>query len=434
MAPLLRARRALARAVLLSLALCICGPALAAWASGTAPASEPAPEAASPAVHHDVASRESIISFLHDTGVMSITPGAAVMMAVGGLLIFLAVRKGYEPLLLVPIGLGAILTNIPLAGIAGPDGVIGLLYNVGVSNELFPLLIFMGIGALTDFGPLIANPRLSLLGAAAQFGIFGTLVGALMLEMIPGVPLSFTLKEAGAIAIIGGADGPTSIYVAGKLADHLMGAIAVAAYSYMALVPIIQPPIIRALTTGKERVIEMSQLRHVTQKEKLLFAFGLLTLCILIIPTSTPLIGMLVVGNVFRESGVVERLFKTSANELLNIVTIFLGLSVGSKLAADQFLSVQTLGIAVLGLLAFCVGTAAGVLMGKLMNVMSKGGINPMIGAAGVSAVPMAARVVQKVGMEYNPRNHLLMQAMGPNVSGVLGSAIAAGVLISFLG
>jgi carboxybiotin decarboxylase len=425
-----RARRGLALAALIAFLLLP--------VTGAVAAADVAPAAAAPAVHHDgvshnVASRESVISFLHDTGVMSITPGAAAMMGVGGLLIFLAVRKGYEPLLLVPIGLGAILTNIPLAGIAGPEGVIGVLYNVGVHNELFPLLIFMGIGALTDFGPLIADPKLSLLGAAAQFGIFGTLVGALMLEMIPGVPLSFTLKEAGAIAIIGGADGPTSIYVAGKLADHLMGAIAVAAYSYMALVPIIQPPIIRALTTEKEKLIEMRQLRHVTQKEKLLFAFGLLILCILIIPSSTPLIGMLVVGNVFRESGVVERLFKTSANELLNIVTIFLGLSVGSKLAADQFLTVQTLGIAVLGLIAFCIGTAAGVLMGKLMNVMSKDGVNPMIGAAGVSAVPMAARVVQKMGMSYNPRNHLLMQAMGPNVAGVLGSAIAAGVLISFL-
>jgi len=422
-----RARRGLALAALIAIAAALCLPAAAL-------AEDALPVAGAPAAHHDVASKESVISFLHDTGVMSLTPGGVAMMGVGGLLIFLAVRKGYEPLLLVPIGLGAILTNIPLAGIAGPEGIIGILYNVGVHNELFPLLIFMGIGALTDFGPLIADPKLSLLGAAAQFGIFGTLVGALMLEMIPGVPLSFTLKEAGAIAIIGGADGPTSIYVAGKLADHLMGAIAVAAYSYMALVPIIQPPIIRALTTQKEKLIEMRQLRHVTQKEKLLFAFGLLVLCILLIPSSTPLIGMLVVGNVFRESGVVERLFKTSANELLNIVTIFLGLSVGSKLAADQFLTVQTIGIAVLGLIAFCIGTAAGVLMGKLMNVMSKDGVNPMIGAAGVSAVPMAARVVQKMGMSYNPSNHLLMQAMGPNVAGVLGSAIAAGVLISFLG
>jgi sodium ion-translocating decarboxylase beta subunit len=430
-----RARRVVALAAVTALALCLSGPLAAAWAADPAHAPSHAPSyEAAPAAAHDVASKESVLSFLNDTGVMSLTPGAAAMMAVGGLLVFLAIRKGYEPLLLIPIGLGAILTNIPLAGIAGPEGIIGILYELGIHNGVFPLLIFMGIGALTDFGPLIADPKLALLGAAAQFGIFGTLVGALMLEMIPGVPLDFTLREAGAIAIIGGADGPTSIYVAGKLADHLLGAIAVAAYSYMALVPIIQPPIIRALTSKKEKLVEMSQLRHVTQKEKLLFAFGLLGLCIIIIPSSTPLVGMLVVGNVFRESGVVERLFKTSANELLNIVTIFLGLSVGSKLAADQFLTVQTLGIAVLGLIAFCVGTTAGVLMGKVMYITSKGKVNPMIGAAGVSAVPMAARVVQKVGMEYNPRNHLLMQAMGPNVAGVLGSAIAAGVLISFLG
>ncbi|MFQ5509311.1 MAG: sodium ion-translocating decarboxylase subunit beta [Leptospirillia bacterium] len=377
---------------------------------------------------------ESFLNFTHDMGVMNLTFGAVLMMAVGGLLIFLAIRKGYEPLLLVPIGMGAILSNIPLAGISGPDGIIGILYHLGIKNGLFPLIIFMGIGALTDFGPLIANPKLALLGGAAQFGIFGTLVGAIMIGGIPGLDLTFTLREAGAIAIIGGADGPTSIYVASKLAPHLLGAIAVAAYSYMALVPIIQPPIIRALTTDKERVIEMKQLRHVDKREKLIFAFSVLFLTALIVPSAAPLVGMFVVGNVFRESGVVERLFKTSSNELLNIVTIFLGLSVGSKLAASEFLTVQTLGISVLGLMAFCVGTAAGLLMGKLMCLMSKGEINPMIGAAGVSAVPMAARVVQKVGAEYNPNNHLLMQAMGPNVSGVLGSAIAAGVLISFLG
>jgi sodium ion-translocating decarboxylase beta subunit len=381
-----------------------------------------------------VASTDSFLRFLSEMGVMNLTVGGTFMMGIGALLVFLAIRKGYEPLLLVPIGLGAILTNIPLAGIAGPEGIIGVLYNLGITNELFPLLIFMGIGALTDFGPLIADPKLALLGGAAQVGIFGTLFGALLLEHVPGVPLSFTLQEAGAIAIIGGADGPTSIYTASKLADHLMGAIAVAAYSYMALVPIIQPPIIRALTTQKERLVEMSQLRHVTQREKILFAFGVLVLCILIVPSSTPLVGMLVVGNVFRESGVVDRLFRASSNELLNIVTIFLGLAVGSKLDANQFLTLQTLGISILGFLAFCIGTAGGVIMGKVMYALSGGRINPMIGAAGVSAVPMAARVVQKEGMRYNPNNHLLMHAMGPNVSGVLGSAIAAGVLISFLG
>jgi len=420
-------RRPAARAWGLAAAACaVIALAGAAWAV------EPIPLSTSG--HQSVASKASFLRFLSEMGIMHLTPGSALMMGVGGLLIFLAIRKGYEPLLLVPIGLGAILTNIPLAGIAGPEGIIGVLYNLGITNELFPLLIFMGIGALTDFGPLIADPKLALLGGAAQFGIFGTLFGALMLEHIPGVPLHFTLQEAGAIAIIGGADGPTSIYTAGKLADHLMGAIAVAAYSYMALVPIIQPPIMRALTTKKERLVRMSQLRHVTQREKLLFAFAVLILCIVIVPSATPLVGMLVVGNVFRESGVVERLFKASSNELLNIVTIFLGLAVGSKLDAAQFLTAQTAGISILGFLAFCLGTAAGLLMGKLMYVLSRGRINPMIGAAGVSAVPMAARVVQREAMRDDADNHLLMHAMGPNVSGVLGSAIAAGVLISFLG
>ena len=398
-----------------------------AWAA-SAPIDAPAP------LVRDVASKESLMNFVHDMGIMNLTPGSILMMSVGALLVFLAIRKGYEPLLLVPIGMGAILTNIPLAGISGPDGIIGMLYSMGVASGLFPLLIFMGIGALTDFGPLIANPKLALLGGAAQLGIFTTLLGALMLGWVPGLDMTFTLREAGAIAIIGGADGPTSIYVASKLAPHLLGAIAVAAYSYMALVPIIQPPIIRLFTTKKERVIEMTQLRHVSSKEKLLFSFAVLVLTFLIVPSAAPLVGMFVVGNVFRESGVVDRLFKTSSNELLNIVTIFLGLSVGSKLAAEEFLTTQTLGISVLGLAAFCVGTAGGLIMGKIMCVLSGGKINPMIGAAGVSAVPMAARVVQKMGAEYNPNNHLLMQAMGPNVAGVLGSAIAAGVLISFLG
>ncbi len=389
---------------------------------------------ATPAPHHDAVSAESFKRFLGDTGVANLTPGQVVMIGVGCLLIFLAIRKGYEPLLLIPMGLGAILTNIPLAGIAEPDGVIGILYETGIHSGVFPLLIFMGIGALTDFGPLIANPKLALLGGAAQLGIFATLLGALALGSIPGMPISFSLSEAAAIAIIGGADGPTSIYVAGKLADHLLGAIAVAAYSYMALVPIIQPPIIRMMTSDAERQIEMVQVRHVTPREKILFSFAVLLLTALIVPSACPLVGMLVVGNVFRESGVVDRLFKTSSNELLNIVTIFLGLAVGSKLEATQFLTIQTLGISVLGLAAFCIGTVGGLLMGKLMCRMSGGTINPMIGAAGVSAVPMAARVVQRVGNQYNPKNHLLMHAMGPNVAGVLGSAIAAGVLISFLG
>ncbi len=408
---------------------------LGVWLAGGASAwAASAPVDALPPLTRDVASKESLMNFVHDMGIMNLTPGSILMMSVGALLVFLAIRKGYEPLLLVPIGMGAILTNIPLAGISGPDGIIGILYSMGVASGLFPLLIFMGIGALTDFGPLIANPKLALLGGAAQLGIFTTLLGALMLGWVPGLDMTFTLREAGAIAIIGGADGPTSIYVASKLAPHLLGAIAVAAYSYMALVPIIQPPIIRLFTTKKERVIEMTQLRHVSSKEKLLFSFAVLVLTFLIVPSAAPLVGMFVVGNVFRESGVVDRLFKTSSNELLNIVTIFLGLSVGSKLAAEEFLTTQTLGISVLGLAAFCVGTAGGLIMGKIMCVLSGGKINPMIGAAGVSAVPMAARVVQKMGAEENPNNHLLMQAMGPNVSGVLGSAIAAGVLISFLG
>ncbi len=418
------------RAMAAFLFMCVIGTG-AAWAFTAVDPHSPAP--APTVVEHEVASKASFLNFIGDMGFMNLTPGAVFMMGIGGLLVFLAIRKGYEPLLLVPMGMGALLTNIPLAGIAAPDGIIGILYETGIHSGLFPLIIFMGIGALTDFGPLIANPKLAFLGGAAQLGIFATLIGALAIGSIPGLGMEFTLKEAGAIAIIGGADGPTSIYVAGKLADHMLGAIAVAAYSYMALVPIIQPPIIRAMTTDKERVIEMSQLRHVSQKEKILFAFAVLILCILIVPSACPLVGMFVVGNVFRESGVVDRLFKTSSNELLNIVTIFLGLSVGSKLDASQFLTMQTLGISILGLIAFCVGTAGGLGMGKIMCAMSGGKINPMIGAAGVSAVPMAARVVQKVGMEYNPNNHLLMHAMGPNVAGVLGSAIAAGVLISFL-
>jgi oxaloacetate decarboxylase beta subunit len=426
------------RPVLAFALMCVIGTgaswAFASVANHAAPAAKVADVTDMAEPMHDVASKESMMKFVGDMGITNLTFGAVLMISVGCLLIFLAIRKGYEPLLLVPIGMGAILTNIPLAGMADPDGIIGILYEVGIHSGLFPLLIFMGIGALTDFGPLIANPKLALLGGAAQLGIFATLLGALAIGNFPSLGLSFTLKEAAAIAIIGGADGPTSIYVAGQLADHLLGAIAVAAYSYMALVPIIQPPIIRALTTDKERVIEMKQLRHVNPKEKILFAFVVLFLTALIVPSACPLVGMFVVGNVFRESGVVDRLFKTSSNELLNIVTIFLGLSVGSKLEASQFLTMQTLGISVLGLAAFCIGTVGGLLMAKLMNYMSGGKINPMIGAAGVSAVPMAARVVQKVGMEYNPNNHLLMQAMGPNVAGVLGSAIAAGVLISFLG
>ncbi|MDF2178250.1 sodium ion-translocating decarboxylase subunit beta [Aliiglaciecola sp. CAU 1673] len=358
--------------------------------------------------------------------------GQLVMMAVGLLLLYLAIVRKFEPLLLLPIGFGAILTNIPLAGFSEPGGLLYYVYLVGIETGVFPLLIFMGVGALTDFGALIANPRMLLLGAAAQFGIFATLFGAILLNLIPG--FDFTLKDASAIAIIGGADGPTAIFLASRLAPDLLGAIAVAAYSYMALVPIIQPPIMKALTSQAEREIEMAQLRVVSKKEKILFPLMVLMLTILFLPTATPLVGMFCLGNLMRECGVVERLSKTAQNELINVVTIFLGLAVGSKLSADKFLSLETLGILALGAIAFAIGTAAGVLMAKLMNKLSGGGINPLIGAAGVSAVPMAARVVNKVGLEANPHNFLLMHAMGPNVAGVLGSAVAAGILLALVG
>ncbi len=358
--------------------------------------------------------------------------GQVLMMTVGCVLIFLAIHKKFEPLLLLPIGFGAILSNIPVAEIAGPDGILGMIYYVGVETGVFPLLIFMGVGALTDFSALIARPSTLLLGAAAQFGIFTTLIGALALNLLPG--FDFTLADASAIAIIGGADGPTAIFLASRLAPDLLGAIAVAAYSYMALVPIIQPPIMRALTSEKERGIEMQQLRHVSKLEKVLFPFTVLLLCILFLPAAAPLIGMLMFGNLLRESGVVERLSRAAQNEIINIVTIMLGLAVGSKLSADKFLSVETLGILALGALAFCVGTATGILMAKLMSRLTGGKINPLIGAAGVSAVPMAARVVNKVGLESNHHNFLLMHAMGPNVAGVIGSAVAAGVLLAVVG
>lgn len=352
------------------------------------------------------------------------------MMLVGFVLLFLAISKGFEPLLLLPIGFGAILSNIPVAEIAHEGGLLYYLY-YGIKMGIFPLLIFMGVGAMTDFGPMIANPKTLLLGAAAQFGIFASLLGALALNIIPG--LEFSLKDAAAIGIIGGADGPTAIYVASKLAPDLLGAIAVAAYSYMALVPLIQPPIMRALTTEDERKIEMQQLRDVSKAEKIVFPLMLLLLSVLLLPSATPLIGMFALGNLMRESGVVERLSNTAQNELINIVTIFLGLSVGSKLSAEAFLQLKTLGILALGACAFAIGTAAGVVMAKIMNRFSSTLINPLIGAAGVSAVPMAARVANKLGLESNPHNFLLMHAMGPNVAGVIGSAVAAGVLLSLV-
>jgi sodium ion-translocating decarboxylase beta subunit len=374
---------------------------------------------------------EGLIQLWQSTGLSNFQPGQAAMMAVGFLLLYLAIKKEFEPLLLLPIGFGAVLSNIPMAGIAEEGGLLSYLY-LGIKSGVFPLLIFMGVGAMTDFGPMLANPKTLLLGAAAQFGIFGTLLGALALNLVPG--LHFTFKDAAAIAIIGGADGPTSIYVASKLAPDLLGAIAVAAYSYMALVPLIQPPIMRALTTPQERLIEMAQLRHVSRKEKVIFPMVLLILSAMLLPSAAPLIGMFCLGNLIRESGVVDRLSKTSQNELINVVTIFLGLSVGSKLSADQFLRPETLGILVLGALAFSFGTAAGVLMAKLMNAITPDNkVNPLIGAAGVSAVPMSARVANKVGQESNPHNFLLMHAMGPNVAGVIGSAVAAGVLLALV-
>ncbi len=375
---------------------------------------------------------EILNTLWQSTGLHNFETGQVVMMTVGCGLLYLAIAKGFEPLLLLPMGFGAILTNIPIAGFTEVGGLLHYVYYAGIDTGVFPLIIFMGVGAMTDFGALIANPKMLLLGAAAQFGIFATLFGAIALNMVPGI--EFSLQDAAAIAIIGGADGPTAIFLASKLAPDLLGAIAVAAYSYMALVPIIQPPIMRALTTEVERKIEMAQLREVSKLEKIIFPLAVLLLTIFFLPTATPLIGMFCLGNLMRESGVVERLSSTSQNELINIVTIFLGLGVGSKLSAEQFLNVKTLGILALGAIAFSIGTATGLLMAKLMNKLSKDPINPLIGAAGVSAVPMAARVANKLGLEANPHNFLLMHAMGPNVAGVLGSAVAAGVLLALVG
>jgi sodium ion-translocating decarboxylase beta subunit len=373
---------------------------------------------------------ENLLALWQSTGLYNMQAGQALMMGVGFVLLYLAIKRGFEPLLLLPIGFGAVLSNIPVAGIAEEGGILHYLY-YGIKTGVFPLLIFMGVGAMTDFGPMLANPKTLFLGAAAQFGIFGTLLGAVALNVVP--ELEFTLKDAAAIAIIGGADGPTSIYVASRLAPDKLGAIAVAAYSYMALVPLIQPPIMRALTTETERKIRMEQLREVSKREKIVFPLLLLTLTALLLPSAAPLVGMFCLGNLMLASGVVERLSKTAANELINIVTIFLGLTVGSKLSAEAFLKVETLGILALGAIAFCLGTAAGVIMAKLMNQFSKTPINPLIGSAGVSAVPMAARVSNKVGLEADPHNFLLMHAMGPNVAGVIGSAVAAGVLLSIV-
>ena len=427
----------------------------------------------------------SLFEFFSSLGIFSLTGGQAIMILVGLLLIYLAINKKFEPLLLLPIGFGALLTNIPEIGlsmspiekllyankideinkvitslsissndlseaiknasygelnllneaarnIGYSPGILYIFYETAIGSGIAPLLIFMGVGAMTDFGPLLANPKTLILGAAAQFGIFATVMGALLLDYY-GL-IDFTLKQAAATGIIGGADGPTAIYVSSILAPELLGPIAVAAYSYMALVPLIQPPIMKALTSSDERTIAMVQLRNVSQKEKIVFPIMLFLLVGLLLPSAAPLLGMLCLGNLMKESLVVDRLSDVAQNSLINIVTIFLGLSVGSKLAADKFLSPETLGILILGMIAFAIGTAAGVLVAKLINVFSKTKINPLIGAAGVSAVPMAARVVNKVGLEYNSQNHLLMHAMGPNIAGVIGSAVAAGVMIKFLG
>jgi len=375
---------------------------------------------------------DKLLQIWHSSGLYQVQPGQIVMMAVGLLLLYLAIKRNFEPLLLIPIGFGGILANIPGAGLAESGGILYMFYTVGIETGAFPLIIFMGVGAMTDFGPLLANPKTLFLGAAAQFGIFVTLIGAVGLTTL-GI-MDFTLADAAAIGIIGGADGPTSIYVASILAPDLLGAIAVASYSYMALVPLIQPPIMRALTTEKERQIKMVQLRPVGKVEKIVFPLLLLLLVAFMLPDAAPLLGMFCFGNLMRESGVVDRLSDTTQNALINVVTIFLGLAVGSKLSADSFLDLTTLGILVLGMVAFAIGTASGVLMAKLMNKMTGGGINPLIGSAGVSAVPMAARVSNKVGLEANNQNFLLMHAMGPNVAGVIGSAVAAGIMINYVG
>ncbi len=393
---------------------------------------------------------ELIVSFFHTTGLNAIINpkegvkngqgqevslfaqswGRVIMFIIVFILFYLAIAKGFEPLLLLPIAFGGLLANIPIANMTGPHGMLGIIYNMGIANEFFPLLIFMGVGAMTDFGPLLANPKTALLGGAAQFGIFGSLVGAAALSQYTGM-VDFTMKQSAAISIIGGADGPTSIFIASALAPEMLGAIAVAAYSYMALVPVIQPPIMKALTTEEERKIVMKTSRKVHRLEKLVFPIVVIMMIALVLPDAAPLMGAFAFGNFAKESGVVDRLSNEMQNSLINVVTIFLGFGVGMTLQADKFLVAETLGIMVIGLLAFAAGTAAGVLMAKIMNKFSKEPINPLIGSAGVSAVPMAARVSSRVGSEAKPGNILLMHAMGPNVAGVIGSAVAAGVLLS---
>jgi oxaloacetate decarboxylase beta subunit len=386
---------------------------------------------------------DKLVSLWASSGVAQLEAGQLIMMSVGMVLLYLAIRRGFEPLLLVPIGFGTVLVNIPGAGfdaaplydamgqLETPGGLLYYIYHAGIETGLFPLIIFMGVGAMTDFSSLLANPKTLLLGAAAQVGIFSTVLGAVALGHF-GI-LDFSIRDAASIGIIGGADGPTAIFVTSKLAPELLGAVAVAAYSYMALVPIIQPPIMRALTSEAERGIKMQQLRPVSAAERIIFPLLLLMLVAMVLPDAAPLLGMFCFGNLMRECGVVNRLSDTTQNALINSVTIFLGLGVGSKMSADKFLNVETLGILGLGAVAFCIGTAAGILMAKVMNKFSTHKINPLIGAAGVSAVPMAARVANRVGLESDPQNFLLMHAMGPNVAGVIGSAVAAGVMINLV-
>ena len=430
---------------LMILAVATVGLSVQAWAS---PEVAPVATAAVEAVEADIDLGESLMDFVEQSGLSGIVADwrVLVMLIISCLLLYLAIVKQFEPLLLLPIAFGMLLTNLPGAGMyhtelfadghvhwttadgTGFDRIAGLIdfLYLGVKLGIYPCLIFVGVGAMTDFGPLIANPKSLLLGAAAQFGIFATFVGA--------TALGFAPAESGSIAIIGGADGPTAIYLTSKLAPHLLGPIAVAAYSYMALVPVIQPPIMKALTNKEERKIAMKQLRTVSKTEKIIFPIAMTMIISLLLPSAAPLIGCLMLGNLMKECGVVERLSKTVQNELMNIVTIFLGISVGATATAANFLNWQTIGIMVLGVTAFCMGTGAGVILAKIMNIFSKEKINPLIGSAGVSAVPMAARVSQKVGQAENPSNFLLMHAMGPNVSGVIGSAVAAGILLAFLG
>lgn len=403
-----------------------------------APAADAPVVDAKTATVHDISIAKGIASIGERTGVAGFFgPGgwkALFMIGIGFTLLYLGVVKDFEPMLLVPIGFGTILVNVPFAGMGEPPhGLLHMIFEYGIKNEFLPLVVFIGIGALSDFGPLLANPRMAILGAAAQFGVFGTLLGVMALNLIPG--FDYSLMEACAIAIIGGADGPTSIYVSSLFAPHLMGSIAVAAYSYMALVPLIQPPIMRALTTEAERKIKMHQVRPVHRMEKVLFPLFVTALCIFILPSALPLMGSFAFGNFVKESGCLDRLSKTMQNELMNVATIFLGLGVGMQMSAEKFMNLQTLGILFLGMVAFSLGTAGGVLFAKLMNVVwPKNPVNPLIGSAGVSAFPMAARVSNKLGLEADPHNFLLMHALGANVAGQIGSVVAAGVILAIFG